>query len=376
MSKRDCYEVLGVSRSATLDDIKKSYRKLALQYHPDRNPDNKEAEEKFKEATEAYSILSDSDNRAKYDQFGHAAFQNGGRGGQGFEGFADFSGFEDIFGDIFSSFFGTSSSKRRTQGRGGRDLLYELEITFEEAIFGVDKEIDVGRRIVCSDCSGSGAKEGSSPEKCSECAGVGQVRMQQGFFTIARTCARCSGSGEIVKNPCRGCGGSGLKTSKAQLNVKIPAGIDEGQRLKLRGEGEAGQSGGVPGDLYVQISIKPHSIFKRQESEIVCDVPISYSTAVLGGEIDVPTIDGLTKLKIPQGTESGKVFRLKGKGVRLLGSNQRGDEHVRVLIQVPKKINEEHRDLLEQIRKVEQENPQGETRSFLDKVKELFKTTA
>ncbi|MCO6431131.1 MAG: molecular chaperone DnaJ [Deltaproteobacteria bacterium] len=369
MSKRDCYEVLGVTRTASLEEIKKSYRKLALKYHPDKNPDNKEAEEMFKEAAEAYSILSDADNRAKYDQFGHAAFTNGG--GHGFQGF-DFAGFEDIFGDIFGSFFGSAAGGRRTRGRTGRDLRYDLEITFEEAAFGTEKEITVPRRRTCAECTGSGAAKGSSAERCRECSGSGQIRMQQGFFTISRTCGRCSGSGEMITNPCRTCGGSGLTTTHAKLNVKVPAGIDEGQRLKLRGEGESGMAGGVSGDLYVQIAIKPHPFFQREEAEVIGEVPISYSTASLGGEIMVPTLEGVTKLKVPGGTESGKIFRLKGKGIPVLGSHRRGDHHVRVVIQVPKKLSTEHRELLEKLRDVEQRDSDSPLKNFFDKVKSVF----
>ena len=369
MSKRDCYEVLGVNRSASLDDIKKSYRKLAKQYHPDRNPDNKEAEEKFKEATDAYSILSDPENRAKYDQFGHAVFQQG-RGG--FEGFGAFSGFEDIFGDIFSSFFGGATSSRKSRSPAGRDLRYDLRVTFEEAAFGAEKEITLPKRVLCDQCKGSGAKSGTQPEKCSDCQGSGQIRMQQGFFTISRTCGRCSGSGQMIKNPCRNCNGSGLTASKSKIKVKVPPGIDEGQRLKLRGEGEVSTAGGAPGDLYVQIAIEPHEIFQRQDSEVICDVPVSYSTAVLGAEIEVPTLEGIAKLKIPAGTESGKIFRLKNRGIQILGSNRRGDQHIRVNIEIPKKISEEHKQLLEKLRAVEKEDANSLSKGFFDKVKQMF----
>lgn len=368
--KRDCYEVLGVSRSASLDEIKKSYRKLALQYHPDRNPGNKESEEKFKEATEAYSILSDADNRAKFDQFGHAAFQNGGRGGA--EGFGDFAGFEDLFGDIFSSFFGGAAGGKRSRGKAGRDLRYDMEITFEEAAFGAEKEVSIPRRTSCETCSGTGAKPGTSATKCGQCQGSGQIRMQQGFFTISQTCGRCSGSGQQIEQPCKTCGGQGLKNAKVNLSVKIPPGIDEGQRLKLRGEGEPGSSGGTAGDLYVQIAIKPHPIFQRQESEIICEVPISYSNAVLGAEIDVPTLEGMTKLKIPAGSESGKIFRLKNRGIQILGSNRRGDQHVKVNVQIPKKISDDHKKVLEQLRDIESKHVESQNKSFFDKVKERF----
>lgn len=372
MAKRDAYEVLGVTRTATLDEVKKSYRKLALQYHPDRNPDNKEFEEKFKEATEAYSILSDPETRQRYDQFGYAAFENGGRGFGG----GDFSGFEDIFGDIFSSFFGGAAGGaggRRSRGRAGRDLRYDLEISFEEAAFGAEREITVNRRVVCDECEGNGAAKGSKPQACQQCQGQGQIRMQQGFFTISRTCHICNGAGEVIATPCKSCGGSGLRAVSSKLNVKIPAGIDHGQRLKLRGEGESGLQGGSPGDLYVQMSVQEHPVFQRHEAELICAMPIGYSMAVLGGEIEVPTLEGKAKIKIPAGTESGAIFRLKNKGIQILGTNRRGDQHVKVVIQVPKKVGEEHRKMLEKLGETEAKIPaEAYSKTFLDKVKDIF----
>lgn len=372
MSKRDYYEVLEVSRTASLSEIKKAYRKKAVQYHPDKNPDNKEAEEKFKEATEAYSVLSDENNRRKYDQFGHDAFKQGGGFGAG--GFSGFEGFEDIFGDIFSSFFGGSAGgSSSSRGQSGSDLLYELKVSFEEAAFGTEKEIKIGRRRPCDDCDGSGAKAGSKPDTCSDCGGNGQVRLQQGFFTIARTCGRCRGSGQIIKDPCKSCSGSGLTMITSKLKVTVPAGIDHGQRLKLRGEGEAGIAGGPSGDLYVVIVVKEHPIFERHQSDIVCEVKIPYTTAVLGAEIDVPTLDdSTTKLKIPAGTASGKIFRLKNKGIPYIGSDQRGDMHVRVAVLIPKKISDEHRALLEELREVEKVDTHADPKGFFSKVKEMF----
>lgn len=382
-NKRDCYEVLGVSKTATLDEIKKAYRKKALQFHPDKNPGNKEAEDKFKEATEAYSILSDTEARKKYDTFGHDAFAQGaGAGPGGFQGFGDFSDFEDIFGDLFSSFFGgafggaggagAGGGARRGRVRSGRDLKYDLEITFDEAAFGGEKRIKVDRRVLCSECEGSGAAKGSSPETCSQCRGAGQVAMQQGFFTITRTCSMCQGTGKVVKNPCKMCHGAGLKSAISEINVKIPPGIDHGQRLKLRGEGEAGMQGGPSGDLYVVISVKPHPIFERHESDIVCEVPIPYSTAVLGGEVEVPTLEGKAMVKVPAGTASGKVMRLKSKGIQILGSNRRGDQHVRFYIQVPKKVSDKQKAVLEKLKEFDQENLTHDEKGFFDKMKDLF----
>lgn len=372
MAKRDCYEVLEVSRTATLEIIKKSYRKKALEFHPDRNPGNKESEEKFKEATDAYSILSDADARRRYDQFGWAAFEQQAGGPGGFHGFGDFSGFEDIFGDIFGAFFGGGGSGSRSRSRSGRDLRYDLTIEFEEAVFGAEKEINLTRNVACGECAGSGAKKGSSPETCSQCRGAGQVGIQQGFFTISRTCPQCRGTGQVIRDPCNECHGAGLKPVQGKLKVKIPAGIDQGQRLKLRGEGEASPSGGASGDLYVQIAIKPHKIFERQETELICEVPLNYSDAVLGAEIEVPTLEGSHKLKIPSGTASGKVFRLKNKGVQVLGENRRGDQHVRVFVEIPKKVSSERKAILEKLRELEQKEKKSDDEGFLDKMKGMF----
>ncbi len=370
VTKRCYYEVLGISRTATAEEIKKTYRKKALELHPDKNPGNKQAEELFKEATEAYSVLSDPENRQKYDQFGHAAFgQGGGAGFGGFQGFGDFSGFEDIFGDLFGSIFGGGGGRGR--GRAGRDLKYDLTVEFEEAAFGCEKEIEIGRRVSCQDCGGNGAEGGTKFKECSDCRGAGQVRFQQGFFTMQRACPSCDGAGQKIVTACKPCRGKGSIVSESKIKVKIPAGIDHGQRLKLRGEGEPGAVGGPSGDLYVQINLKPHPIFQREESEVVCDMPIGYATAALGDEIEVPTLEGPMKLKIPAGTPTGKVFRLKGKGIQVLGENRRGDQHVRVNVDVPKKLSSEHRALLEKLRVLEQ-SQEGEPSRFFDKVKGLF----
>ncbi|MCC6221595.1 MAG: molecular chaperone DnaJ [Deltaproteobacteria bacterium] len=367
MSKRDYYEVLGVRREASADEIKKSYRKAALNHHPDRNPGNREAEEKFKEATEAYQVLSDPDNRRKYDQFGHAAFESGG-------GFRDFSGFaEDIFGDIFGAFFGTAASGKASSAKSGRDLRYDLEITLEEAAKGIEKEIEIPKPVLCSLCTGSGAKKGTQAESCKQCGGTGQLRIQQGFFAISRPCNICDGSGKVIVNPCSQCNGSGRETKNTKLSLKIPAGIDSGQRLKLRGEGEPAPTGsGHAGDLYVVISIKDHPVFKRQDTEIVCEVPISYANAVLGGEIDVPTLDGNVSMKVPAGTESGRVFRLRGKGIIDMHTMRRGDQHVRVYVHVPRQVTERQRQLIEELAVIEGKPVVHESRNFFEKVKDFF----
>lgn len=370
MAKRDYYEVLGLSRTATADEIKKAYRKKAVQYHPDKNSE-KGAEEKFKEATEAYTVLSDNDARVRYDQFGHAAFEQSGTGGF----HADFSGFEDIFGDIFGAFFGGAAGGRSARGRNGADLRYDLQVTFEEAAFGCEKEISIQRRTTCETCTGTGAAQGSKRERCSQCEGHGQIRIQQGFFTLARTCNICGGAGEVTKNPCTKCNGSGTTAKESRLKVRVPAGVDDGQRLKMRGEGEAGSGGGATGSLYVQILIKEHPVFQRQESELICEVPISYSAAVLGSEVQVPSLEGQVKLKIPAGTPSGKVFRLKNKGIPILGSNpqRRGDQHVRVYVHVPTNVSEEEREILEKLATIQGVMPVSEDdKGFFDKVKDIF----
>ncbi len=372
MSKKDYYEILGVGKSASDADIKKAYRKLAMQYHPDKNPDNKEAETKFKEASEAYSVLSDQDKRSKYDQFGHAAFQ-GGAGGFDFN---NFQGFEDVFGDIFSSFFGGSGGGRQSTGQPGADLRYDLEITFEEAAFGAEKEIEVRRRRTCRECTGTGAAKGSNAKTCTDCHGAGQIRMQQGFFAVSRPCPTCQGRGQVIEKPCHVCRGAALEPISSKLKVNIPAGIDESQRLKLRGEGESGLQGGPAGDLYVVIGIKAHKYFQRHESDIVCEMPIAYTMAVMGGEIEVPTIEGKIKLKIPAGTKSGKVFRLRNKGIQILGTTRRGDQHVKVDVHIPKKISDKHLKLIEELQKIEEEEfklkVNDEPEGLFDKFKNIF----
>lgn len=366
--KKDYYELLGVNRSAGEDEIKKAYRKLALQHHPDRNPGDKQAEEKFKEVSEAYSVLSDAQKRSQYDQFGHAAFGESGP----FSGGFDFSGgFEDVFGDIFGEFFGGGGGRRRGRGRG-EDLRYNLTLKFEEAAFGVEKKIKIPRHGPCETCRGTGAKAGTAPQTCPTCHGRGQVSFQQGFFSVSRTCSQCHGQGTIVKEPCATCGGAGRVRTMHTLSVKIPAGVDTGSRLKLRDEGETGPVGGVPGDLYVVIQTESHPIFVRDNLDIICDVPISFVQAALGAEIDVPTLDGKVKMKIPSGTQSGKVFRMKGKGIKDVQGLQQGDQHVRVIVETPTRLTAKQKELLKDFAELGGEEVNPLSKGFFDKVKELF----
>jgi molecular chaperone DnaJ len=363
-AKRDYYEVLGVARDASQDQIKKAYRQVALKWHPDKNPGNKAAEEAFKEASEAYQILSNPETREKYDRFGHGAFQGGG-----FEGFGDFGNFaEEVFGDLFGAFFGTGSSRRP---RTGRDLRVDLEITLEEAAFGVEKEITVDRPVKCGSCTGTGARKGTFPETCKQCGGSGQIRIQQGFFTIQRPCNVCAGKGKIIRDICPECSGRGEVLSSSRLKVKIPAGINTGQSLKLRGEGEA-LPGSPSGDLYVQISVREHKVFRRQDTEILCEVPITYAQAALGSEVVVPTLDGEAALKIPPGTQPGTTFRLRGKGIVDIHSGRRGDQHVRAVLIVPRSVSDKERGLLEQLAAIQGTPNVEDHRSLFDKVKEFF----
>ena len=345
MSKADYYEVLGVARNATEAELKGAYRRLAMKFHPDRNPDDASSEDKFKEAKEAYEILSDPQKRASYDQFGHAGVGGGGAGGfGGFGGFGDV--FDDIFGDIFG---GRSRSGGGSRAQHGADLRYHLEISLEDAAKGAQVEIEVPTLVPCETCAGSGAKKGTQPVTCTTCDGHGQVRMQQGFFTIQQTCPTCQGQGQMISERCTDCRGQGRKQHKKKLSVKIPAGVDEGDRIRLGGEGEAGMHGGPSGDLYVQISLKEHPIFKRRENNLHVEVPVSFITAALGGSLDVPTLDGRLNLKIPAETQTGKVLRLKGKGIKSVRGYGVGDLLCHIVVETPINLTRDQKDLFKKL---------------------------
>jgi molecular chaperone DnaJ len=381
VSKRDYYEVLGVARSAQDPDIKSAYRKLALQFHPDRNPGDKSAEEKFKEAAEAYSVLADRDKRSAYDRFGHAGVGSSSGGG-GFDP-SVFQGFEDIFGGLgdmfgFGDMFG--GGRRRGGPQRGSDLRYDLEISFDEAARGLETSIQIPRLEQCESCQGTGAAPGSAPTRCPQCQGRGQLRYQQGFFVVSRTCGQCSGSGSIISNPCPSCRGTGHLTKDRKLPVKIPAGISSGQRLRLYGEGEAGTTGGPAGDLYVVVQVQEHEFFRREGDDLFCEVAVNFSTLALGGDIAVPTVDGEELLRVPEGTNAGTVFRIRGKGVPSVSGRGRGDLHVLVQAKTPKKLTKEQKAAIQQLAKVlppdkvEIRKPghDEEDRGVFDRVKDLF----
>lgn len=378
MAKRDYYEILGISRDAEEGDIKKAYRRLAMKCHPDRNPDDKEAEEKFKELSEAYEVLSDSEKRAAFDQFGHAGLEGmGGAGGPG--GFGGAGSFSDIFSDVFGDIFGGGGGGGgRGQGgnhpQRGADMRYTLELDLEEAVRGTEVKIRVPTLEGCGSCKGSGAAKGTSPTKCTTCNGVGQVRMQQGFFSIQQTCPRCRGKGSIITRPCEKCHGQGRVETPKTLSVKVPAGVDTGDRIRLAGEGEAGPNNGPAGDLYVQVMVREHKIFKRDGKDLYCEVPISFVDACLGGELDVPTLDGRVKLKIPSETQTGKLFRLRGKGVTPVRGGANGDLLCRVEIETPVHLNKEQKALLSDLRESLQGNHRHSPKShgWLDSVKHFF----
>jgi|ERR1700674_1735213 molecular chaperone DnaJ len=369
MAKKDYYDVLGLNRDASEEDIKKAYRKMAMKFHPDRNPDSKDSEGKFKEAKEAYEVLSDAEKRGSYDRFGHAGVDSSAAGaGAGFSG-----GFADAFSDIFGDIFGGGQRGRSSAYRGA-DLRYNLEIGLEEAARGTDTKIRIPTMDECETCHGSGAKPGTSPSPCPTCHGQGQVRLQQGFFSIQQTCPRCHGSGKIVADPCRTCSGAGRVKRQKTLAVKIPAGVDEGDRIRLSGEGEAG-AGGPPGDLYVVIQVRPHPVFQRDHNELHCEMPVSFATAALGGDIEIPTLDGHAKIRIPQETQSGQVFRLRGKGIKGVRSTANGDLLCHVVVETPVKLTERQKELLREFEAINERdaashNPRA--KSWMDKVKEFF----
>ena len=372
MSKRDYYEVLGVARDASADDIKKAYRRLAMKFHPDRSKGEPENEAKFKEAKEAYEVLSEQDKRAAYDQFGHDALRSGGGPG----GFAGAEAFSDIFGDVFGDIFGGA---RRGGGRNqvfrGADLRYELELTLEQAVAGDSVNIDIPTQLECERCTGSGAEPGSQPVTCEHCGGAGQIRSQQGFFSIQQTCRACQGTGKLIDKPCKNCAGRGRVRKLRTLAVKVPAGVDTGDRIRLAREGEGGRNGGPPGDLYVDIAVKEHPIFERDGMNLACEIPISLAMAALGGSVDVPTLDGQLVLKVPPETQAGKVFRLRGKGVRSVRATGTGDLLVRVQVETPVNLSEAQK---EQLRKFDELVTAGgakhspRARSWFDGVRAFF----
>lgn len=371
MAERDYYEILGVAPNASEADLKQAYRRMAMKHHPDRNPGNKEAELRFKEAKEAYEILSDPQKRAAYDQFGHAGVNAGaGMGGFG----AGAGNFADIFSDVFGDIFGGGGPGGRGVFRGA-DLRYTLELSLEEAVAGCEKDIEVPTMVACGDCEGSGAAKGSKPQTCTTCQGHGEVRVQQGFFAIRQTCPRCRGSGTIVATPCRRCNGNGRVPEQKVLSVRVPAGVDSGDRIRLGGEGEPGDNGGPPGDLYVQIAVRDHPIFKRDASHLRCDIPISVPTAALGGELEVPTLDGRVSLRVPPGTQSGRIFRIRGKGVQPVRGGSPGDLLCRVNVETPVNLTTRQKELLDELAETlevggNRHNPQSN--SWLDSVKSFF----
>lgn len=377
MAKRDYYEVLGVSKDATEADIKKAYRKVAKECHPDLNPDDKEAEQRFKESSEAYEVLSNPEKRAQYDQFGHEGMGQGAAGGGGFGGFGGGAGFGDIFEDIFDMFGGSGGSGRRQGPSKGADLRYNMNITFEEAAFGVEKEIRVERTEDCSKCEGTGAKPGTDKKTCEKCGGAGQVRFTQNtpFGQIMRTaaCDECGGTGEKIESPCDRCSGTGKERRTKTLNIKIPAGVDTGSVISLKGEGEPGEKGGPRGDLYIYIQVEPHNIFEREGTNLYCEIPISFSQAALGADLRVPSLEGKLKYTIEPGTQTGTTFRLKGKGVPNVRNGKKGDLYVRVKVEVPKKLSDKQRELIEQLaHESGEEIGMSKKKSIKEKIKEAF----
>ena len=373
MAKRDYYEVLGVEKAASEDEIKKAYRKAAMKFHPDRNPGDKTSEEKFKEVSEAYEVLSDENKRAAYDRHGHAGVDPNMAGGFG-GGPAGGANFADIFGDVFGDIFGANGRGQQRTNRGS-DLRYTLEISLEEAVHGTKVNIRVPTLVDCETCEGSGARKGSSPVSCTTCGGRGEVRMQQGFFSVQQTCPTCRGKGRMIKDPCPACRGQGRVQKEKNLEVKIPAGVDTGDRIRLAGEGESGGAGGMAGDLYVQIVVREHNLFKRDGADLFCEVPISFVDAALGGEIEIPTLDGRVKLKIPEGSQSGKQFRLRGKGVSPVRGGGPGDMLVKVMVETPVKLNKRQKEILREFQATMDGESDGHTPqkdSFFSAVRSFF----
>ena len=371
MAKRDYYEVLGIQKGADEKEIKRAYKRLAMKYHPDRTKGDKESEEKFKEINEAYEVLADKEKRATYDQFGHAAFENGGAGAGGFGGFSG-ADFGDIFGDMFGDIFGGGRGRQRVVR--GEDLRYDIEITLEEAVRGTKKDIQINTLAQCEHCHGSGAEKDSKVETCATCHGTGRIRQQRGFFVTEATCPHCNGSGKKIEKPCKKCHGDGRVHKKKNLSVTIPAGVDTGNQLRLSGEGAAGENGAPAGDLYVVIHVKEHHIFERDGSNLYCEVPISFTMAALGGEIEVPTLDGREKLKIPEGTQTGKLFRMRGKGITAARSSYAGDLICKIIVETPISLNEEQKELLRKLEESLAGHSQHRPKSagFFDGVKKFF----
>lgn len=376
MTKRDYYEILGLSRNASPEEIKRAYRQMALKYHPDRNPGNKEAEERFKEAAEAYSILCDSEKRATYDQYGHEGLR-----GEGFAGFSSFNSsifeeFEDILGNFFGfdfgEFFGMPQRRRRYHPQRGRDLALELEITLEEVARGTEKDINLNRAEVCPSCQGSRLHPGTKKAVCPTCQGRGQNRYQQGFFTISRTCSHCQGTGEIITSPCEGCKGSGRIKKKRVLKVKIPAGVDDGSRLRIAGEGEAGDQGSARGDLYIVIRVQKHKFFERAGNNLACEISLPFTQAALGATVEIPMLEGIEALRIPPGTQSGEIFRIKGKGLKDIDSHRVGDLFVKAIVKIPSDLSKEQKALLRQFAELRGENIETVDRSVIHRIKNII----
>ena len=373
----DYYEILGIKRSASSDEIKKAYRKLAVKYHPDKNPGNKEAESKFKEISQAYEVLGDSSKKGVYDQVGHDAYVRRGRGGSGAGGFTDpFDLFSQVFGgggSIFEEFFGGGRRQSRTGPQTGADLGYELEIAFEDAVYGADKTIDVNKHEQCGRCRGEGCEPGTGKKRCLQCGGTGQITMTQGFFSVRQPCHRCNGTGESIESLCKECSGSGKVRKRKKIEIHIPAGVDTGSRLRVSGEGEPGVRGGQPGDLYVSLHVKEHEFFVRHGDDIIIEVPIDFPTAALGGTIKVPTISGAANLKIQPGTQPGTVFRLRDKGVPSVRGHGRGDQHVRIKVEIPKHLNSKQKEKLKAFSESLDASAHPVLNSFLSNVKDFFR---